>query len=226
MADQLHSVPREGLPAGKAGFQLERLAFFSDAVFAIAITLLAIDIKIPELEKPSEINLVHALTDTIPKFIGFLISFFLIGLYWTVHHRLLGFVINYNRKLLWLNLFFLFTIVIMPFNTAFYSEYITKRMITPIVFYSCNIILLGLSNLLIWRYVGNPKNHLSEGLTQRAAKYFALTAIAFPVIFTITAFVYLIAPKVAIFIPWTVIIIRRLFFYPIKKKIFPQLKSK
>ena len=96
MSNQLHNELRKE-------FQLERMILFSDAVFAIAITLLVIEIKIPgkeELEGPvSDRSILNALGHLIPKFVGFLISFMLIGLYWTVHHRMFGFVTSYTRKL-------------------------------------------------------------------------------------------------------------------------------
>ncbi|MFZ1262995.1 MAG: TMEM175 family protein, partial [Chitinophagaceae bacterium] len=105
-------------------FQLERLILFSDAVFAIAITLLVIEIKIPEIhENVSDKALLQSLGHLIPKFIGFIVSFMMIGLYWTVHHRMFGFVTSYSRKLLILNLVFLFFVALMPFSTGFYSEY-------------------------------------------------------------------------------------------------------
>src|SRR5262245_21540132 len=109
----------------KKEFQLERLILFSDAVFAIAITLLVIEIKIPEVERDqlSDNALLGALGHLIPKFIGFIVSFLLIGLYWSVHHRMFGFVTNYDAKLRFLNLLFLFFVVLMPFSTGFYSEY-------------------------------------------------------------------------------------------------------
>src|SRR5579863_1392221 len=93
----------------KKEFQLERMIFFSDAVFAIAITLLAIDLKIPEISKKliTEEKLDSTLVELIPRFISFLISFFLIGNFWMTHHRMFGFVVNYSRKLLVVNLFLL-----------------------------------------------------------------------------------------------------------------------
>ena len=83
MSNQLHNELRKE-------FQLERLILFSDAVFAIAITLLVIEIKIPDRhemqlhEGISDKAISHALGLLIPKFIGFFVSFMLIGLYWTV----------------------------------------------------------------------------------------------------------------------------------------------
>ena len=108
----------------KKEFQLERMILFSDAVFAIAITLLVIELKVPEINRAelTEGKLLNALAHLIPKFIGFIISFMFIGIYWVVHHRLFGFVINYTPKLLRLNLLFLFAVALMPFSTAFYSE--------------------------------------------------------------------------------------------------------
>jgi uncharacterized membrane protein len=185
----------------KKEFQLERLILFSDAVFAIAITLLAIEIKVPVLHEVTDHNLVQSLGHMIPKFIGFFISFFIIGQYWSVHHRLFGFVVNYNLRLLWLNLFFLLAIVLMPFSTAFYSEYISYFLVTPVVLYVFNISFLGLMSYCLWRYVSNPKHQLNEGLDRITANYFSLRAIMIPLIFVLTLLIYLIAPKWAVVIP-------------------------
>src|SRR6185503_14180643 len=135
MNNKLHNEHRKE-------FQLERMILFSDAVFAIAITLLVIEIKVPELEKEhvSDKALTNALGHLIPKFIGFIISFLLIGIYWTVHHRMFGYVTSYTRKLIALNLTFLFFIALMPFSTGFYSEYSGKELVAhqlkvPMTFY-------------------------------------------------------------------------------------------
>ena len=95
MSNNLHNELRKE-------FQLERLILFSDAVFAIAITLLVIEIKIPEIPhgEVTDNALLHKLAELIPKFIGFLVSFLLIGQYWIVHHRMFGYVINFSPKLL------------------------------------------------------------------------------------------------------------------------------
>ena len=86
-------------------FQLERMILFTDAVFAIAITLLAIELKVPEIHSINagesiDAAIVHRLSEMTPKFIGFLVTFFVIAQYWTVHHRLFGYLHSYNTKLL------------------------------------------------------------------------------------------------------------------------------
>jgi len=205
----------------KKEFQLERLILFSDAVFAIAITLLVIEIKIPEIhEKPVTDNAVlHKLAELIPKFVGFLVSFLLIGQYWIVHHRMFSFVINFTDRLIWLNILFLFAIALMPFSTGFYSEYVLSGVVTPVIFYTANIALLGLANFLMWRYLSNQKNNLTENLTPPLAKYFSLRALTVPTIFVIFSFVYLFKPMIAFFIPMLIPFIMRLIFNPMKKKI-------
>ncbi|MEP6846877.1 MAG: TMEM175 family protein [Panacibacter sp.] len=208
----------------KKEFQLERMILFSDAVFAIAITLLVIEIKVPEIPREilSEDKLAEALAEMIPKFVGFIVSFFIIGLYWTIHHRLFGFVINYNQRLLWLNLLFLFAVVLMPFSTGFYSVYLFKHLKSPVMIYVSNICFLGIMNFVLWKYIGNPKNKLSEGLAKPIVNYFSFRAIMVPIMFIIIAMIYLFIPEYALFLPMLVplvmIIIRKIYDKKLAKK--------
>ena len=86
-------------------------------------------------------------------------------------------------NLIWLNLLFLLATVLMPFSTGYYSEYVGRGVVSPVIFYTANICLLGLSNFLMWRYLSNPKNNLTENLTPPLAKYFSLRALTVPTIF-------------------------------------------
>jgi len=151
-------------------FQLDRIALFSDAVFAIAITLLVIEIKVPVVSFDSALfdkEFTHALLEMTPEFIGFFISFIVIGNYWRAHHTIFGYVTDYNRRLITLNTWFLLTIVCMPFTTAMMSKYIYLQ---PYVFYCVNVIASGLIQLRLWHYIINPKNQVSgfvpEGMKQ------------------------------------------------------------
>jgi uncharacterized membrane protein len=152
----------------KQQFQVERIVLFSDAVFAIAITLLIIDIKVPEIKSGLPVtdqNFLEAVFFLFPKFMGFIFSFFLISLYWTIHHKMFGYVVNYTGKLIWFNLLFLFSIVLMPFSTAVYSEYSSAEyihLIWPYFIYVFNISLTGFLNFILWNYIGNIKNNVAE----------------------------------------------------------------
>lgn len=114
--------PEEG--GLERGTDLDRIAFFSDGVFAIAITLLALDIRLPETLPGSEaLDLPGALFELWPEFFSFLISFWFIGTYWMAHHRILHYVRGYDRGLLTINLPFLMWIVLLPFSSTLLGEY-------------------------------------------------------------------------------------------------------
>ncbi len=207
----------------KGDFQLERLILFSDAVFAIAITLLVIELKVPELEKGNytDTALLHELKHLVPRFMGFILSFALIGIYWSIHHRLFGFVHKYTNRLIFLNMLFLFSIVLMPFSTGLFGEYSTPstiHMFTPFAFYVGNITLTGFSNFLLWRYVCNPANGIADGFPDsdyiKTAKRRSLVV---PIIFLISLVVAIWYPIMARYVPIFLILILRVFLRLQKK---------
>jgi uncharacterized membrane protein len=140
----------------------ERIVFFSDAVFAIVITLLVLEIKVPHLKEFSESALNESLLHLIPKFVGFLASFFIIGLMWFEHHRIFQFIKGYDSGLIWRNLFFLLSISFIPFPTALSSEYFFSR--TAFIFYALSFALAGLAKLWIWNYASSNRLLLSDNI--------------------------------------------------------------
>jgi uncharacterized membrane protein len=98
----------------------ERMTFFSDAVVAIAMTLLAIELPVPEGADVEE--LLHSLGANSYEYLTFLISFLVIANHWTIHHRLFGWVRRVNGPLIRLNLFWLLLVVINPFLTKVLTE--------------------------------------------------------------------------------------------------------
>jgi uncharacterized membrane protein len=222
MSNQLHNELRKE-------FQLERMILFSDAVFAIAITLLVIEIKIPgkeELEGPvSDQSILKALGHLLPKFLGFLTSFMLIGLYWTVHHRMFGFVTSYTRKLLVLNLVFLFFVALMPFSTGFYSEYAgpdlyRQQLKVPMTFYVLNFCCMGFLNYFMWSYITNPKNKVAEPPADPlVAKLARARSLVVPVIFLLMLpIAYFTNVIFAAYVPMLIPVILRIMRKRIEKK--------
>jgi len=146
-------------------FQLERIILFSDAVFAIVITLLVIEIKVPTTSSFGALNsheLKEHLSELLPHFVGFIMSFFVIGLFWTAHHRAFGYVVNYDDRLLWINLLLLLSIAFLPFTTALVSEHGYLNLAYCI--YSINLGMIGLMEYFLWLRISNPNNKLSTGL--------------------------------------------------------------
>jgi uncharacterized membrane protein len=182
----------------KKEFQLERMILFSDAVFAIAITLLVIEIKVPHLETISDDIVLIELYHLLPKFFGFVFSFFIVGIYWTVHHRLFGYLVDYDTKLIWLNILFLFSIVLMPFTTALYSEFYQPYLHVPFIVYSINICVTGFSSYLLVKHLAYSKNKITSGFEDmNLIKASFAKSWMMPVLFLIGLLISYIFP------PWT-----------------------
>lgn len=208
----------EDLFENRKQFQLERLILFSDAVFAIAITLLVIEIRVPEIDNKT--NVLEHLKDELwlrfPQFFGFVLSFTVIGQFWTNHHRLFGLVNNFNNGLLWLNLHMLFWIVLVPFTSGLNSHYGDLDLVWQI--YSLNLFMIGLSLFFLNRYIGNPKRNLSELAHDRLSKKYAyMRSLSVASIFLLGAvfaglrghFFYYAARYIYILIPFVLSIINR-----------------
>lgn len=129
---------------------LERIIFFSDAVFAIAITLLALEIHIPDIESSlTENGLTQALLSIWPKYLGYGIGFMTIGILWMSHHRKFHLIERYDRNLMWLNLLFLMFVAFIPFPTSIISEYGNR---TSTIFYAIIVSLASIVSFCLWWY--------------------------------------------------------------------------
>ena len=129
--------------------QLERLVFSSDAVFAIAITLLVIEVHAPDVPSLTDAELGRALLAQFSKYIGFVNSFLVIGRFWVGHHQVIGLLRATSRKLVWANLLLLMTIAFMPFPSAVFSEYVQLRV--GVGFYTGWLMLIGAVNRRVIR---------------------------------------------------------------------------
>ena len=102
--------------------QTGRVEAFSDGVFAVAITLLVLDLRVPLTNG----SLGGALAAEWPAFVAFLISFFVIGIVWVNHHTLFVQLASVDRPLLFFNLLLLLSVVVIPFTTSLFAEYLTR----------------------------------------------------------------------------------------------------
>lgn len=165
-------------------FGIERLVFFSDAVFAIAITLLALEIRLPETSTHLDNDgLLRGLLDLTPKYLSFVISFLVIGLYWMTHHRRFRFIKRYDRTLLWLNLLLMMVIAFIPFPTSVLSEYGNR---TATIFYALVITLCGLLSATVWLWASWDNRLLDPPLTREQNRAELLRTLLTPTVFLLS----------------------------------------
>lgn len=180
------SAPKEN--AIHREFELERMILFSDAVFAIAITLLIIEIKFPEPPENYKVSLDiwKMFEPSAAHFLGFFISFFVIGMSWAGHLKMFRYLKAYDNGVIFRNLLSLFFIVAFPF-AASGIHYFSPSFTFPFVIYLGNILLINLSNFLLAHYIFKHKPSLSIPGHEAEKKYIYLqtkmTAIALGVCF-------------------------------------------
>ena len=179
----------------KAG--LERLVFFSDAVFAIAITLLALDIRLPvDANNLTDQQLYQSLTEIWPKYLSFIISFLVIGNFWIAHHRRYRMISRYDTRLLLLNILVLMSIAFIPFPTSILSENGNR---TATIFYSLSIALTGLLSALLWWYASWKNRLLKSDFDPEISYRNLLSILTIPVVFLLSIGLAFINPDLAKF---------------------------
>ena len=133
------------------GRNLERLAALSDGIFAVAMTLLVLDIHIPALSQVhSEGDLLRALGALGPQWISYLMSFLTLGIFWAGQQTQLNHIQEGTRDLTWIHLGFLFAITVMPLSTRLLAEFIAFRVALAI--YWLNIFIPGAMLYWSWSY--------------------------------------------------------------------------
>jgi uncharacterized membrane protein len=126
------------------GQNLEHLTALSDGLFAVAMTLLVLDLRVPVTTAGtvySEHGLGRALLDMGPSFAAYLLSFTMLGTFWLAQHTLLGILGRCDRTLSWISLGFLFVVSLLPFSAALLAHYVHLRLAVGV--YWLNILLLG-----------------------------------------------------------------------------------
>ena len=130
---------------------VERLAALSDGLFAVAMTLLVLDLKVPASHAiETDRALLAALAELAPRLLIYLMSFLTLGIFWVGQQTQLSHFVRSDRHLTWIHLAFLFTISLMPFSTALMAEFITLR--SALLVYWMNILAFGALLLASWRY--------------------------------------------------------------------------
>jgi uncharacterized membrane protein len=148
------SAPQPTGRPGTPGMSIGRLEAFSDGVFAIVITLLILDIKVPAGEHG---RLGHALADQWPQYVAYLLSFFVVGIIWLNHHATVNLLARADHRFQVLNLLLLLPVSILPWPTALLAEYAVEGtrgdQRLAVLLYGATSSAMAFAFNILWRYL-------------------------------------------------------------------------
>ncbi|WP_166481677.1 TMEM175 family protein [Scytonema sp. UIC 10036] len=164
----------------------QRIEAFSDAVFAIAITLLILEIRVPELNSTEGTpSLVSGLFALWPSYFAYIFSFVVIGIFWANHHYVFQLYERSDQVFRLFNLLFLMCISFLPFPTAVLARCITdaQQLQTVVVLYALVLFLSVLTWLLIWLYASRNhrllNRHLDDKFIAYLTRMYILTSVLY-----------------------------------------------
>jgi len=150
----------------KDSLNFERVVFFSDAVFAIAITLLALEIRLSEVDVDA---LPQAMFALLPEIAVYALSFLLVGVYWVSHHRMFQYIARYDYTLIWLNLLFLLCIAFLPVASAILGKYYAQPF--AVLFYCSVLWITSLMSILLWWYASQNHRLIESDVEPHVIRY-------------------------------------------------------
>jgi uncharacterized membrane protein len=183
---------------------MERMVLFTDAVFAIVITLMAIDIRLPAVHPLggwTEAALGHALAELQPKLLAYFISFAVVALIWTGHLRKYRHVQTIDGGVLWLNLAQMLFIGLLPFFTSLLAEAMSRL---AIVLYAGNLVAAGLAGLLAWRRASASRTMAASSLTPALRRRESRITLAMVLVFALSIGIAIWAPVWAL-LSWVLV---------------------
>jgi uncharacterized membrane protein len=163
--------------------ETQRIEAFSDGVFAIAITLLIIEIGVPHVT--GEESLAEALRDLWPNYFAYVLSFVMIGIYWANHHSFFRLFVRTDHFFLMMNVFFLMAIAFLPFPTAVLGEYLDdpEQRQTAVTLYALGLLLPAFAWLCLWLY-GNARGLVDERLAPWYVRFLTIQYLLSNVFYT------------------------------------------
>jgi uncharacterized membrane protein len=165
---------------GRDRFATQRLETLIDGIFAIAMTLLVFNIKLPErAEIAGGAELAAALAALVPHFSAFVQSFLLLGLFWFVSHRQMRAIRHADARFVWITLLWLMAVVLVPFSTSLNGEF--GRYWEGAAFFHGNLLIIGLLSFSIWQYA-DRKALIHESLSAAAIRAGKRRGLLFPLV--------------------------------------------
>lgn len=172
-----------------------RIEALADGVFAIVMTLLVFDLRVPEVPLA---ELPGALFSLWPKFLGYITSFVLLGIYWTGHRNQFNFIKRADQNFHWLNILFFCAVCLVPFSTGLLSRY--SGIWLTVAIYGLNLIAIGLMLFVLWTYATYRYHLVDPDLPQPVMRLARQRSLLAPAFYVVAVLVGLINPRFSLII--------------------------
>ncbi|MCB0720895.1 MAG: DUF1211 domain-containing protein [Ignavibacteriae bacterium] len=165
-------------------YSVSRIEALSDGVFSITMTLLILSVQVPPLS-PDDKTTIHKLLQVLPVLENYFISFIVLGLFWVRHQMQFREIRTSDRNLMWINIFFLMFVAIIPFTTSMMVEYSNNHI--SIQVYCFNLIILGVILIIHWEYAIRNHRLIDDNLNLKELRSITKVQILTPAMFFFTA---------------------------------------
>ena len=182
--------------ASKRDTRFWRLDTFSDAIFAVAMTLLVFSFPLSSLPRNlGQTEVQNLIMSLAPQFETFIISFLVTGAFWTAHHRIFDKIERYDQAVVWLNFVFLLFIVVIPFPTAVLVSAGDSWL--PVAFYASIVACAGFALTLVWVYASHNHRLIDASTPIREVRLSTVQGVVVPSIFLLSILVAIYSPRLA-----------------------------
>ena len=188
-------------PNSNSRLGLDRIISFSDAVIAVAITLMVVQVQMPESVAADQLP--QALRQLIPTFTSYVFSFYIVAVYWIEHHRMFKYIKRYDDGLIWLNLLLLMLIAVVPFATNLLDTYPGEQIV--VFMYAALIAAVGLLTAGMWWYATHRHRLVSKDLCPLVVRRGIVVRLVAPVVFIVSIAIAIFSPPAAMY-SWFAII--------------------
>jgi len=172
----------------ETGKAVDRIAGFSDAIFAFAMTLLAIGITLPEVSgEMTENRLSGILAGLMPNILSYFVCLFSAGLYWVAHHRMFRYVKRSDNGLIWINLALTLFIAFTPFPSSLLIRY--GNLSVAWIAFAATMGTVGVLSTGLWAYVSDKHRLVDPHLDQALVKFILYRDVSPPVVFLVSIFI-------------------------------------
>ncbi len=175
-----------------------RIEALSDGLFAIVMTLLVLELAIPEVPKLLAAEQLHLkLLELWPKFAAYALSFIMLGILWAYHHIVFQHIRRVDGRVVWINILYLMFVALVPFSTAIIGEY-TIFATTAVVLWGANFVLILLFYNIMWWYVTKNKRLLNKDISPQEVMQLKINGVSSLIVFLIPMGLSFISPYIGI----------------------------